>query len=351
MIDLLRDLCAVPGTCGHENPVISHIASLLPDKSCAHIDGLGNLIVKVQGAFEGPTLILSAHSDEVGFIVKKIEPSGLLRFEKVGGNDNRSLVSQQVIVSGSKGPVYGVTGNISAHMSSRDDVNRVRKHTEMYIDIGAADADEVKRLGVRIGDPITWATPVRRIGENRLLGKAFDDRAGCAVLLKAMEALDASKLHGCVYFCFSVQEELGLRGAQVLAESIKADVAIAVDTTAASDTPEAMMDKTVCLGKGPCIKVMDNSLMASLKVRSALQDLAEKAGMPYQLEILLGIGTDAGALHKAPGGLPTGVISIPSRYAHSSCEVLDICDLEGCVKLLSLFIENFAAMAPFKYSI
>ena len=266
-----------------------------------------------RGGHPGPTLVVSAHMDEVGFIVKKIEENGLIRFENLGGHDDRILLAQRVRIRTEAGIRYGVIGTISAHMKKFDDVTKIRNYTKLYIDIGVSSKEEAKELGIKIGDPISWATDYQLFGKNRVIGKGFDDRAGCAILLKSFEEIDFSQVSGMVYGVFSTQEEVGLRGAKVAGQQIPADVALAVDTTAVSDTFEEMMDKTLFLGKGPAIKVMDSSLIASVAVRNKLISIAKEKNIPYQLEIFTGIGTDSGALHQANAGVPSGVISIPSR--------------------------------------
>ncbi len=350
IFDLLKKLVDLPGPCGFEHPVIQYLYDLLKDHADdVHIDGLGNLVVIRKGAFEGPVLAVSAHTDEVGFIVKKIEPSGLLRFEKLGGHDDRILLSQKVIVSGRKGPCPGVIGTISAHMQRFDNTQTVRNYRELYIDVGAADADEATEMGIRVGDPVTWDAPMRSAGPHRCYGHAFDDRCGCAILAHALLDLDYSMVHGTVIGIFSTQEEVGLRGATAATGAIRPDVALAVDTTAVSDTPEGMMDRTLFLGKGPGIKVMDASLIASRSVWTYLEKIAKEEGIPYQLEIFTGIGTDAGALHQGAGGVPSGVISIPSRYAHSSIELIDKKDYEDSARLLNAFILHMRDKKEFSF--
>ena len=351
---LLRDLVSISGPCGFEHEVARYLYNRL--KGVADeiwVDGLGNVIAKKAGAHPGPTLMLSAHADEVGFIVKKIEANGLIRFEKIGGHDDRTILNERVVIRTQDGTLrQGVIGCISAHMMRFDNTQLVRKHSEMYIDVGAKDAAGVARLGIQVADPITWYTPYEEFGESRAMGHGFDDRAGCAVLCKCLEDIDFSQVHGTVYFVFSSQEELGLRGARVASQQIAADVAIAVDTTACSDTFEAMMDNTLCMGRGVGIKVMDFSLLASVHVRKKLQRLAQQQDIPHQLEIFCGIGTDAGEMHKEKAGVPTSVLSIPSRYAHCPVEVIDLGDLQAAKDLLSAFIldmrtkEEFAFLSP-----
>lgn len=347
---VLRDLISLTGPCGFEHDVVRYIKDRV--KSWAdecYVDGVGNVIVTKKGSLSGPSLLVSTHMDEVGFIVKKVEPNGLIRFEKLGGHDDRILLAQRVKIRTEQGTIPGVIGTISAHMMKYDDAQKVRKHSELYIDVGVDSREEVFELGVRIGDPISWATEYEKFGKNRIIGKGFDDRAGCAVLLKAMEELDYSQVHGTVYGVFSVQEEVGLRGAKVAGQQIDADVALAIDTTAVSDTPEEMMDDTLAIGAGPGIKVMDFSLIASVAVRKKLVQVAEQNNIPYQLEVFPGIGTDAGALHLSKSGIPTGVISVPSRYAHSPVEVIDLADLENSKELLKHFILNLSDPKEFSF--
>ena len=351
MRSLLKDLVSISGPCGFEHEVARYLVNRL--KGAADeiwVDGLGNVIAKKAGAHPGPTLMLSAHADEVGFIVKKIEANGLIRFEKIGGHDDRTILNERVVIRTQDGTLrQGVIGCISAHMMRFDNTQLVRKHSEMYIDVGAKDAAGVARLGIQVADPITWQTPYEEFGESRAMGHGFDDRAGCAVLAKCLEDIDFSQVHGTVYFVFSTQEELGLRGARVASQQITADVAIAVDTTAASDTFEAMMDNTTRLGDGVSIKAMDFSLLASLSVRRKLTRLAEENNIPHQIEIFGGIGTDAGEMHKEKAGVPTCVLSIPSRYAHCPVEVIDLGDLTATKDLLTAFILSMRDKAEYAF--
>ena len=350
MKELLRTLTDIPGPCGFEHDVIRYLYQRLKDQADEiEVNGLGDLIVTKHGAFDGPVLAVSAHSDEVGFIVKKIEESGLLRFEKLGGHDDRILLAQRVIVTSENGRHPGVIGTISAHMQKFDSAQMVRNFRELYIDVGAADRDEVLAMGIRPGDYVTWDSPLKDAGNHRVYGHAFDDRCGCAILANAFETVDFSKVHGILVGIFSTQEEVGLRGAHAAATQLKPDVALAVDTTAVSDTPEAMMDKTLALGRGAGIKIMDFSLIASKAVWKFMEKTAQKENIPYQMEIFTGIGTDAGALHMGYSGVPTGVISIPSRYAHSCIEMIDMEDFENCGRLLNAFILNMRSKEEFAF--
>lgn len=350
MNSILKQLTEIPSACGHEYDVIRYLADRLKDKvDSLEIDGLGNLIVRKDGGAPGPVLVVSAHTDEVGFIVKKILPNGLIRFEKIGGHDDRVLPIETVDICTSKGKVRGLIGFLSCHMMRYDKTDYVRPHSQLYIDVGAKDQTAAEAMGIEIGDVIVWGSDYKEFGNGRAMGHGFDDKVGCAILVKLLEETDFSKMKGTFYGVFSVQEEVGLRGARTASHQIKADVAISVDTTAATDTLEAMMDGNICLGKGPGIKAMDFSLLASVAVRRKMQQVAKENGIPYQVEIFTGIGTDAGELHMAHGGVPTGSVSVPSRNAHTALEVIDLEDMENAYKLLQAFALSMEDKAEFAF--
>lgn len=352
MKKLVKELTEIVGPCGFEEEVARYIAKRLKKSvDSIEVDNAGNLIAIKKGHKAGPKVIVAAHMDEVGFIVKKIEDNGLIRFEKLGGHDNRVLLSQRVQIRTAEGLQTGVIGTISAHMVKFDDPTKVRSHQKLYIDVGASSRKEVEDLNIQIGDPISWFPHFDFLTKTRVAGKSFDDRVGCAILIKALEELDATDFAGEFIGVFTVQEEVGLRGARVASHQLNADVAIALDTTAVSDTPEEMMDNTLALGAGTGIKVMDFSLIANKKVREQLVEIAVEQKIPYQLEIFPGIGTDAGELSMAHQGIATGVLSIPSRNAHSSNEIIDMNDVEATKDLLKAFIKEMKSAEEYKFKI
>ncbi|MCA1030322.1 M42 family metallopeptidase [Bacillus timonensis] len=353
MIELLKTLTGIDGPCGYEQPIAHFIRDYIEDYvDEVRIDPIGNVIATKKGAQPGPKAILTAHMDEIGFIVKKIESNGLIRFEKLGGHDDRILLAQKVRVRTKDGNLLGVIGTMSAHYVKFDDPSKVRKHQQLYIDIGASSKEEAIQMGVNIGSPITWATELELLGNEttgRVVGKGLDDRAGCAVLIDFLIDLEPSSFCGELVFIFSVQEEVGLRGAKVAAQNIEADVAIAIDTTAVSDTPEETMDGSLGLRAGTGIKIIDFSLIAHPTVKDRLISLAENNKIPFQPEVFPGIGTDGGAVSLSNKGIPTGVLSIPSRYAHSPVEVIDIADLYATKDLLKVFIESLSSESEFLF--
>ena len=339
MLAQLKDLVALTGPSGMEDDVVEYIVTELALTGIkAKVDPLGNVIAIREGT-GGPTVMISVHADEIGFIVKKIEPDGYIRFEKLGGGDNRILLAQRVWVRGENGQVLGVIGCKSAHLSNAEERSKVVPQQDLYIDVGAVSDAEVRAAGIEVGDPVSFASELHALGASkgqRLIGKAFDDRLGCVILLRLFRELGGEQLPATINGIFSVQEEVGLRGAKTASYQLEADVALAVDATAAGDTPDGQGG--LILGKGPGIKVMDFSMIAHRTVRRRLISVAEEKAIPYQLEILTGIGTDAGALHQQKGGIPTGVISIPNRYTHSPIEMVDSNDLEQAYQLLKHFV-------------
>lgn len=345
MYQLLKELCELVGPSGFEQDVQRFIRDQVKDGADeVQVDALGNLIVKINATDpKMPSVLLAAHADEIGLIVKKIESNGTLRFEKLGGFDDRILLAQPVTIKGSEGYVEGVIGTLSMHYVKWDDPKRIDSHRELYIDIGAGSVEEVAEMGVKVGQPISYGSGLKLIGDkkrSRVVGKALDDRAGCAVLIGLIKELKdhPDRAHGDVCCVFTVQEEVGLRGASVLSPAIQPDFALAIDTTPTSDTYDVLMTGTRVLGGGPCIKIADKSLIAHPLVTGLLEKVAVERNIPHQLEVFMGIGTDAGAIHMTSTGVSSGVLSIPSRYTHSPVEIVDLGDLENTVKLAAEFV-------------
>ena len=337
LIQTLRELVALTGPSGHEEDVARYVYTAVRELADeVTIDPLGNVIARRKGSQRGArSLAISAHMDEIGFIVRKIEPSGYLRFEKLGGHDDRVLWAQRVWVRGEQGRLLGVIGAKSAHLTGPAEREKVVSFKEMYIDVGARSADEARAMGIRVGSPVGYASELTEVGLNtgRYIAHGLDDRAGCALLLQLLAELKDVELPGDLYAVFSTQEEVGLRGARTAAQALQPDVALAVDMTALDDTPDTGT-ANLRLGEGPTIKIMDASLLAHPAVRRLLESAAAEAGVTTQAEILTGIGTDAGAFHQAGRGVPTGCISVGNRYTHSPVEMLDIRDLEAALRLL-----------------
>ncbi|MDB5046322.1 MAG: putative Endoglucanase [Deinococcus sp.] len=317
---------------------VAQAASALADQ--VDVDAFGNVIaIRRAGAAEARSLLIAAHMDEVGFRVRQIDAGGFLRLEKIGGTDDRILPAQRVWIRTQDDRLLGVIGTKSAHLLSDTDRQRVVPYAELYVDIGASSAQQVAEMGVRVGDPVGFVGELAELGRGtgRYTGHAIDDRAGCAVLLALLEQYRQVAPPVTLIVAFTVQEEVGLRGAQAVSRARQADVALALDMTAADDTPETGRGH-LKLGSGPAIKVMDFSTLAHPAVRRGLAAAALSADLSVQHELLKGIGTDAGALQQSGQGIPTGAVSVANRYTHSPVEVVDLRDLQDTLTLLTAFV-------------
>lgn len=321
-MELLKKLTQYNAPSGRENG-ITEIIKAEAEKFAddIRIDAMGNLIVHKKG--NGKKLMFAAHCDEIGIVVTYIDDNGFLRFADVGGLYTKYLAGRRVCFENG---TVGVIGT-----EPHNDKNALSK---MYIDIGAKNREEAQKK-VSIGDMAAFCGDFNIVGD-RIVSKALDNRSGCYVLLKALERV---KSDNDLYFVFTTQEEVGLRGARTAAYAINPDMALAVDITDTGDTPEAEA-MAVKLGGGAAVKVMDYSVICSGEVRTLLSELAEKNGIKYQLEIMTDGGTDAGVIHFSGAGVKTGGISIPTRYVHSPSEMIDINDLNACIDLLTAFAEN-----------
>jgi len=318
MKNLIKELVESFGPTGFESEVTNKIADLVRDKvdEC-YVDTLGNLIAHKKG--NGKKIMFSAHADEIGVVVIHIDENGFLRFSSVGGLNPLTMLGNRVRFAN------GTIGVIGKEKGELKDLS-IEK---MYIDIGATSKDEAQKL-VSVGDFGIFHREFADLGK-RIVAKSMDDRIGCAVLIEAINKLEKSD-HD-LYFVFSTQEEVGLRGARTAAYHIDPDLGIAIDVTLTGDTPKApRMD--VSLGKGAAIKVKDSAIITHPKVKDLLVRLATQHNIPYQLEILESGGTDAGAIHLTKAGVPSGTISVPCRYVHSPSEMVDMDDVQNCVDLV-----------------
>ena len=302
----------------NKDDIIEEIASPYADE--IYSDALGNLIVHKKG--NGKKIMVAAHMDEIGVIATVIDENGFIRFSPIGGVYSKDLLARRVSFKN------GVTGVIGT-----EEENKERKILKMYIDIGACDKASCEKM-VSIGDMAVFTGEFYE-NSNCIISKALDNRCGCYVLLKALEKINSQND---LYFVFTAQEEVGLRGARTSAFSIAPDYAIAVDVTDTGDTPNGIKMATK-LGGGAAIKIMDRSVLCDAFVRSKLAELAASNSIKYQLEIMNDGGTDAGAISLSGSGVKTGGISIPTRYIHSPSEMINKNDLNSAVDLLCVFLE------------
>ncbi|MCD6446430.1 M42 family metallopeptidase [Candidatus Bathyarchaeota archaeon] len=340
IVDVLEKLSNACGVSGREDEVRSLMKKFLKSYvDEVKEDKFGNVIGVKKGKKNAPKVMLAAHMDEVGLIVKTISKEGFLQFAKMGGIDDRILLGQKVIVYTDKGPVPGIIGAKPPHIQKEEERKKVITYDALFIDVGAKSREEAKKMGVRVGDVIGFDTKFTRIGKDSVIGKAFDDRAGCAVIIEAMKQL--KKVECTVYAVGTVQEEVGLRGATVAAFGVYPDVGIAIDVTVAGDVPGVKeVEAPIKMRKGPSLTVADYGLITHPKVLKMLVEAAEENKIPYQLETGLAGTTDAARISLTREGVPSGVISVPTRYIHSPISMLSLKDLEDSVRLTVAAIEK-----------
>ncbi|HHT48952.1 MAG TPA: M42 family metallopeptidase [Firmicutes bacterium] len=332
---LLKELSALNGVSSNETTVRHFIRDRIQGKvETIRTDRLGNLLAGQGQGKKGPKIMLSAHMDEVGLMVVGIDPSGLLKIKTVGSIDERVLLSKRVLVGPQQIP--GVIGAKPIHLQEREERQRPMKLSALFVDIGATDRSDAEKV-VNIGDLIAFDTKPDLFGDGLFKGKALDDRAGCAVLLNLIER----EYNLPLYYAFTVQEEVGLRGATVAAFGLNPDLAIVVETTSAGDVPPLKKHQaSTRLGLGPAISVMDRSVIVHPKLVAQLVAVAEAAKIPYQFRQGTSGGTEAGAINQTRAGIPAAVISIPCRYIHSPVGVLNLNDFEQTINLIDAVLKN-----------
>ena len=340
ILDDLEKLSNAVGVTGREDEVRGLMKEMLePHVDELKEDKLGNVIGVKHGRRAAPKIMLAAHMDEIGLLVKTVTKEGVLQFAKMGGIDDRVLVAQRVLVHTSEKPVPGVIGAKPPHIMKEEERKKVVEADKLFIDIGAADKKEAEGMGVKVGNPISFDIKAVRTGGDTVIGKAFDDRVGCAILVETMRRL--GETDATVYAVGTIQEEVGLRGATIAAFQIYPDVGLAIDVTVAGGMPGVTeVEAPIKLRKGPSFTVADRGLIAHPKVLRMLIEVAEQAGIPYQLETGLPGATDAARIALTREGVPCGVISVPTRYIHTPSGLLSLSDVEKAVEITVAVIEN-----------
>ncbi|HOU15957.1 MAG TPA: M20/M25/M40 family metallo-hydrolase [Anaerolineae bacterium] len=318
-LELLEKLTQTFGPSGYEDEIRAVIrAAVEPLADEIHVDPLGSLVALRKGTGGGKKIALAAHMDEIGLMATYVEEKGFVRFTVIGGGIRPGNGSRVRFANGVTGVIY---------VERRDDPSTQPELQHLYIDVGATSRADCP---VAVGEPGQFIGPLVRQGQ-RLVSKTMDDRVGCYVLIEVLGQLKDAP-HD-VYAIFSTQEEIGLVGARTTAFRVDPDIAISIDVTATGDLPKAL-PMAVELGKGPAIKVKDGGMIAHAMVRDMLVEAAKQAGVPYQMEILLGGTTDAAAMQLVRSGVPSGCLSIPCRFIHSPSEMVDEADIHNAVKLL-----------------
>jgi putative aminopeptidase FrvX len=336
---MLRDLSEAPGVSGYEEPAAQVFMKYLrPYCEELRRDNLGGVIATQKGAAESPRVMIDAHLDEIGFMVKRIDENGFVKFFPLGWNFSQQLLDRRVIIHTRKGPVLGV-------MNTGPDVKEdaIVKREDMWIDVGVANREEAEALGIQPGDPVVHESRFTLMANRKfLLGKAWDDRIGLGVIVGVVKNLAKEKHPNTVFGTGAVQEEITLSGAKTIVEAVKPDIAITLDIDVTSDLPaytSADYAQPV-LGKGVVIILHTSEMLPHVKLRQWVQSIADELRIPYQFMLEEGGGTDAGPIHKWNLGVPTLDLVISQRYYHSANGIIHRDDYESAVRLITEVVKR-----------
>lgn len=344
---LLSELDNIQGVSGDEENVAKYIVEKMQGYVDEHYeDSLGNQIFIKEGEDPEYSIMIAAHMDEIGYIVKYIDEKGFIYFSPVGIHDPRLSMNQVMQIKTNNGFVTGVVGNKPSHLISAEEASKVISFEDLYIDVGTLSRDETLNLGVNIGDYIIISRKGQFLNEASVYtGKSIDNRSGCAVLIQLMRELYSHKISPTIYAVTTIQEEIGIRGSGPVAFGLEPDIAIALDVTFAGGTPGISNESIpIKVGQGPAIKYFDwsmktfNGNAVPKKLTKKLENIADHHSIPYQREVMIGGATDASKISLSGSGILTGGIAIPMRYMHSSIETVWVKDIKDTLSLLKAFI-------------
>ena len=345
-IELLRQLADAPGPPGFEEPIRKvMVDQMRPYASSITFDGMGSIIA-TQGS-QGPRIMVDAHMDELGGVVRRVTPRGLLTMQMLGGWLDQALVDQRWTIVGSKGPVRAVTGIRDVHVVPAEERTRVYPRDSLFLDVGAKDEAEVAAMGIGPGDPVVPDAPFTVLnGTNNYLAKGWDDRVGCGVVVEAMRRLAALPHANQIVWAITTQEEVGLRGAHTAADVVKPELAIAIEGGITGDVFPGHPEETqVRLGAGPGIFLYDSSALPNRKLTALVRATAAEMKLPLQLDLVQGYGDDSAELQKSTGGVPTVNLVVPIRYTHSHNGIMNRRDFDQMVDLLVALLQKLDAAA------
>ncbi len=342
---LLKELTEASGVPGYEREVRDVIRRHFQEFGEISQDKIGSLICKKTGTAGEPRILVAGHMDEVGFMVKYITKEGFIRFTPLGGWWDQVLLGQRVVIKTNKGTVTGIIGAKPPHLLSREERMKVVEKKDMYIDIGATKQEEVDEAGVRVGDPIIPVSEFTILANKKTyLAKAFDDRVGVAVAIEAMKKLGKAGHPNTLFSVATVQEEVGARGATTSAELIDPDVAIILEVEICGDVPGIKPEESaVKLAGGPTLLAYDALMIPNLKLRDLVIDTAKAGNIPLQVSAMEGGATDGGPIHLHKSGVPTVVLSIPTRHIHSHGGIIHRQDFDNTVELTAAIIRKLDA--------
>ena len=341
---LLERLSNAAGPSGFEEPIRKIMVSeMQPYVTRLSYDGLGSIVAE-QGS-TGPRIMIDAHMDELGGVTRRITPNGLLTMQMLGGWLDQALPDQRWVILGSKGPVYAVTGIRDIHVTPLEERSHVFPRDSLFLDVGARNADQAREMGLDVGDPVVPDSPFRILnGTDNYLGKAWDDRVGCAVLVETLRRLSSAAHPNHLLYAITTQEEIGLRGARTAAQTIKPDLAVAVEGGITGDVfpghPEETQSK---LGAGPGFFVFNSSQLPNQKLVAFVKSTASSKQIPLQADLVNGYGDDSAEIQKSNGGVPTICLVVPVRYTHSHNGILNRHDFDRAVDLLTAVLTGLDA--------
>ncbi|HIU64664.1 MAG TPA: M42 family metallopeptidase [Candidatus Avacidaminococcus intestinavium] len=341
-IEWLKRFSETCGVSGFESRIKTLLLERLDGQATVSYDKLGSVVFTAKGKAETPKVMLASHMDEIGFMVKHITKEGFLRFICLGGWWEQVMLGQRVIVHGKNGDLVGVIGSKPPHILTAEERSKVVQKKDMYIDIGAKDDEEARTLGVFEGCPVTPYANFAAMGDGKtLLGKAWDNRIGCAVMADVMEEIATKKHPNTVYGVATVQEEVGLRGAQTSVNLLKPDIAFVIDTCVAGGTPGVADEIAPAkIGEGIAITIYDAGMIPNTALRDYAFATAKALDIPTQISVSEGGSTDGGRIHLHDAGVLTLTFSIPTRYIHSHQSIIHIDDYLNAVKLIVAMLEK-----------
>lgn len=339
---MLRELVEAPGVPGQERAVRDVMQHYLAPLGEIITDNLGGIAAKRTGDANGPAIVVAGHMDEIGFMVTRITDEGYLKFQTLGGWWEQVMLAQRVRVYTRNGSVIGIIGSKPPHILEPEERKKMVEKKQMYVDIGAASADEARAWGVHPGDPIVPVGDYTPMHNPRMvMAKAWDNRFGCAAAIEVLRHLQNEQHPNIVYGVGNVQEEVGLRGATTMTNRIAPDIGIALDTGIAGDTPGIDPDSARGkLGAGPTILMYDASMIPHTGLRDLVLDTAEEHDIPLQVDVMARGGTDAGRMHLFGAGVPAIVLGVPVRYIHTHSAILHLDDFAQLIELLGAVIKR-----------
>lgn len=340
--ELLQELTEATGVSGYEAEVRAILRRHLQGVAEITHDQLGSFVTRLSGPTDGPRVMLAGHMDEIGFMVRQITDDGFVRFLPLGGWWDQVILGQRMEVVTRQGKIIGITGAKPPHLLEKEERDKLVQKKDMYLDLGASSKEEVEALDVRLGDPIVPVSPFTIMGVPlTYLGKAFDDRVGCALMVEAIRQMAEQSRRNRLYGVGTVMEEVGTRGAKTSAHLVDPDVAIVLEVDIAGDVPGIKPEECeVKLGQGPSLLLYDARMLPNLRLRDLVIETAERENIPLQLSVMPGGATDGAQIHVHAAGVPTVALGVPTRHIHSHTAIMRRDDYDHALQLVLALIQR-----------